>query len=295
MVFKTVADIHELLIHFGHRVLEVVDRLGGTDARDDVLALRVHQELAHQFLFARRGVAREGDAGAGGRPHVAEDHALHVDGGAPVAGNVVDASVIDRSFVVPGAEDRLDRAHQLLLRIGREVASGLALVLRLEEFSELLEILRIKFGVEFDALFFLDLGDQRFKIALADLHNDVGIHLDEASVAVPRPAGVARLLCDGLHDLLVEPEVKDRVHHAGHGRARARADRDEQRIHVVSEFFAGDLFKFRKVFFDLIHDLGSDRFVVLVILDAGFAGNGEALGNGHTEPGHFGKVGAFAA
>ena len=42
-------------------------------------------------------------------------------------------------------------------------------------------------------------------------------------------------------------------------------------------------------------NIGVDLLAVLVILRARFRRNGEALGNGKTETGHFRKVGAFAA
>jgi hypothetical protein len=59
------------------------DVLRRADAGDDVLALRVDQELAVERLLAGRGVAGEGDAGRRGVAHIAEHHRLHVDGGAP--------------------------------------------------------------------------------------------------------------------------------------------------------------------------------------------------------------------
>ena len=46
----------------------------GTDAGNDVLALRVGQELAHELLLAGGGVAGEGNAGAAVVAHVAERH-----------------------------------------------------------------------------------------------------------------------------------------------------------------------------------------------------------------------------
>ena len=59
------------------------DVLRRADAGDDVLALRIDQELAVERLLAGRGIAGEGDAGGRGLAHIAEHHGLHVDGGAP--------------------------------------------------------------------------------------------------------------------------------------------------------------------------------------------------------------------
>ena len=79
----------------------------GADAGDDVFALRVDQVLAAD-LASRRcdGVAREGDAGAGVVAHVAEDHRLHVDGGAEVVRDLLDLAVAERAVVVPASRRR---------------------------------------------------------------------------------------------------------------------------------------------------------------------------------------------
>ena len=90
------------------------------DAGDHVLALRIDQELAVERLLAGRRVAGEGDAGRRGLAHVAEHHGLHVDGGAPALGNVVQAAIGDGARVHPAREHRADRAPELLLRVLRE-------------------------------------------------------------------------------------------------------------------------------------------------------------------------------
>ena len=58
---------------------------------------------------------------------VAEHHLLHVDGGAPLVGDVVQAPVLDRALAVPGVEHRPDRLAQLLARVVRELLAGPAL------------------------------------------------------------------------------------------------------------------------------------------------------------------------
>jgi hypothetical protein len=74
------------------------------------------------------------------------------------------------------------------------------------------------------------LGDlQRFlERAVIEAEHDVGIHLDEAAIAVPGEARVAGRGGEALDAGVVEAEVEDRVHHAGHGDAGAGADGDEQ-------------------------------------------------------------------
>ena len=75
------------------------------------------------------------------------------------------------------------------------------------------------------------------------VEHDVGIHLDEAAIAVEREAAVAGEFGEAFGGLVVEAEIEDGVHHAGHGGAAARADGDQQRIGRVAEFLAGAAFE----------------------------------------------------
>ena len=109
--------LHADLAGFG---AQAGQRLGGADAGDDVFALGVDQELAVENVLAGAGVAGEADAGGAVLAHVAEDHGLDVDGGAPGGGDVVQAAVGVGAGVHPGAEDGADRAPELLMGVHRE-------------------------------------------------------------------------------------------------------------------------------------------------------------------------------
>ena len=289
------ADLLELLEALGHDLGHLGDRHRGAHAGDDVFALGVHQKFAHELLLARGGIASEGDARARLLVEVPERHHLHVHRSAPAVGDVVVAAVDVGARIVPAAEHRLDRLHELLLGVGGEVPADLRLVFGLELAGEFPEIFGGKIDVERDALLLLHLVDEFFKILLADLHDDVGEHLDETAVAVPRPAGILRLLGERLDHFLVEAEVENRVHHAGHRRARAGTDGNEKRIVAVAELLAGRLLKLVDVLHDLRHDILADDLAVVIVTGAGFGGNREALRHGKPEPGHFREVGAFTA
>src|SRR6185503_9547639 len=56
-------DLTQLLVGLGHHLLELANRLRRADAGDDVLALRVDQELAVELFLSGRGIAREADPG----------------------------------------------------------------------------------------------------------------------------------------------------------------------------------------------------------------------------------------
>ena len=170
---ELVADVLELLEHLGHHLGHLGDRHRRTHAGHHVLALRVHEELAHQLLLAGRRVAREGDARAGLVVEVAERHHLDVDGGAPAVGDVVVAAVDVRARVVPAAEHGLDGLKELLLRVGREVLADLVLVFLLELARQLLQVLGRQLNVLLDALLRLHLVDELLEVLLAHLHHDV--------------------------------------------------------------------------------------------------------------------------
>ena len=53
MFFKDLADLHEFGITLRHLLLELGDRLRSADAGDDVLALRVDEELTVEFVRRR--------------------------------------------------------------------------------------------------------------------------------------------------------------------------------------------------------------------------------------------------
>ena len=124
MLFQRGADVLQLLVGLGHLLLQRRDGVGRAHAGDDILALRVDQVLAVEHLLARGGIARERDAGAAFVAGVAEDHRLHVDGGAPLVRDVVLLAIDDGALVVPRAEHGADRAAQLLVRVARELAAG---------------------------------------------------------------------------------------------------------------------------------------------------------------------------
>ena len=295
VVLQLLAHVLELGKGFGELFRHLLDGHGGAHAGHHVLALGVGEELAHQLLLAGGGVAGEGHAGAAVVAHVAEGHGLHIDGGAPGAGNVVHAAVDDGPGVVPGAEDGLDGPHQLLLGVGGEVGANLGLVLRLELAGQRLQVVGVQLHVLGDPLLLLHLVDELLKILLAHLHDNVGVHLDEAAVAVPGPAGVVGLLGDDVHHLLVQAQVQDGVHHAGHGGPGAGADGDQQGVLQITELFPGDFLQLVDIFHDFGLDLVVDLLAVLIILGTGLGGDGEALGDGHADVGHLSQVGALAA
>ena len=295
VALQQVADFLELLEGLGELLSHLGDGHGGTDAGHHVLALGVGQKLAEQGLLASGGVTGKGHAGAAVVAHVAEGHHLDVDSGAPGIGDLVHHTVDVGAGVVPRTEHGLHGAHQLLLGVGGEVGADLLFVLGLELLRQLLQVVGSQLRILGDAAALFHLVNELFKILLAHFHDHVGVHLDESPVAVVGPAGVAGLLRHDLHDFLVQAQVQDGVHHAGHGGPGAGTHGDQQGIFGIAELLAGDLLHLAYILHDLGLDLVVDLTAVLIVLGAGFRADGEALGHGQTELGHFRQVRAFAA
>ena len=295
IVLEPVGDGDELVVHLRHLILQVADRARRAHAGDDVLALCVDEVLAHEPLRARGRVAREGHARAGTVTGVAERHLLDIDGGAPLIRDLVHLAVDVRARVIPAAEHGLDRLDELLVRVLREGLVLIVLIDLLEDDDELLEIIGVQIDVVRDALGGLHLVDLFLKQALGHAHDDVRKHLHEAAVAVVSEAGVAGLFGQALDGCVVQAEVEDGVHHAGHGLARAGAHGHQQRVFHVAELFAGQLLQALNVRENVCLDLRIDLAAVRVVLRAGLGRDREALRHRHTGRGHLRKAGALAA
>ena len=289
------ADLHQVRVRLREALLHHRDRLGGADAGDDVLALRVHEELAVEDVLTRGVVAGEGDAGAGVLAHVAVGHRLHVDRGAVEALDLLDAAVLDRAVAVPRAEHGLDGVLELQQRVLREVGADLVLVDLLVLGDELDEAFGRDLGVFLDAVLGLDRAERVLELVVVDAHDDVAEHVDQAAVRVVGEARVARALREALDGLVGEAEVEDGVHHAGHRDGGAGAHADEQRVRVGAELLAELLLEHLDVLLDIVHQALRQLAAAVVVGGAGVGGDGESGRNGQADRDHVGEVRALAA
>ena len=224
-----------------------------------------------------------------------------------IIGNLVLLAVQDGTLGVPGSEDGLLGKAQLQVGILRELGNavrrdlGVCLgvdVLREDAFEglgQVLEVVSGELGVELDALLGLLLVDGVLEQLAVDAHDDVGEHLDEAAVGVPREALVVRLLDEAVDGLVVKAEVQDRVHHARHGERGAGTDRDQQRIVGVADPLAHALLEVLAILVDLVEDAVRPDVARAGVGNAGLAGDGESRRNGQADVGHLGEVRALAA
>ena len=287
-------DRHELVVRLLVQLLQVGERDGVADARDDVLALRVLQVVAVHALRPRGGVTGERDAGAGVLAHVAEDHRADVDRGAEVAGDPLLAAVEHGPLGVPRLEDRPHREVELLARVLRELAAGVLEDQRLVRRHQAGQVLGGEVDVVAGAPLVLERVQLLVECRRLDAQHRRAEHLEQAPVGVERePLVTAHRGREAVHALVVEPDVEDGVHHPGHGELRPGAHRHQQRIRGITQTLAHRLLERVEVRGDLVvQPVG-----LAALLEVGPARVGaDREPRRHREPesGHLGEVRALA-
>ena len=198
------------------------------------------------------------------------------------------------AIVLPGAEHGVARHHQLLVRVLREVALGVLLHDLLVFGDDFLQRLGVEVGVELGLLLLLLAVEDFFKGVLGNVEHHAAEHLDQAAIGVIGEARIVAALGQAFDRLVVQAEVEDGVHHAGHGELRARAHADQQRIVGAAQLLPLQLFQAAQRLVHLAIDFVGDGAVAHV-LAAGFGLDGEAGRHGQAGVGHLGQAGAFAA
>ena len=211
-----------------------------------------------------------------------------------LSGYGMQATVGDGALVHPRAEHRADRAPQLLARLLRERLAGALLDDLLVAADDGAPVVGLEIGVHLDAEVFLLELQRLLEIVMPDIEHDVGVHLDEAAIAVPGEALVARRLAKAQHGAVVQAEIEHGIHHAGHRGASAGAHRDQQRIVGVTEAGANGLLDRSQRLRDLVLQFVRIGVAVGVVPGADLGGDGEARRHRQAEARHLREVGAFA-
>ena len=209
-------------------------------------------------------------------------------------GDALTAAVDAGALGVPGTEDGLDAHVHLGARVLREVVTGLFLDDALERLDEALEVFRGQLGVALDAALGLEVVEGVGEEVAIDVEDGLAEHLDEAAVGVPREALVTANGCEAEDGLIVQADVQDGFHHAGHGELGAASHGDEERVGGIAEAAA-------HLVLDAAQgggDLGGKRLGnrrLLEVCAARLGGDREAGGNGQTELRHLGEVGSLSS
>ncbi len=273
--------------------LQLGEWLGVADAGDDILALRVDQEVPVLALVPRRGVAGETHARTRTFVAVPEDHRLDVHRGSEVVGYAFAPAVSDGACAVPRPEHGFDRAAKLVVGILREWFSRVAPDYLLVGVGQIAEELRRDARVRGGTRELLRRIEKCVELFSGNVQDDPRVHRDEASVGVVCEALVASLLGEPFDRIVVEPEVEDRVHHAGHREFGSRANAHQQRVGRIADPLAHLVLEARSRLLELGVEAG--RPAVLHVRAARVGGDREAMR--YREPEHrrhLGQVGALA-
>ncbi len=296
VLLEDVADLEEFLVGSGKILGHPGHLLGGPDPGHHVLTLGVDEVLAVKNILTGGGVAGECHPGPGIPACIPENHGLDVHGRSPAGRDPVFLAIDLGPIVVPGIENGVDGAVELLHRVFRKSLSGPHLDELLELRDHPAEILLLQSGVVVDLGPGLGpvendlVGIVVFMGVGLHPHHHAPVHLQEATVAVPGELGVAGPGREGFHHPVIDSEVEDGVHHAGHRLAGAGADREEERILEVAEFLAHGLLDLG----DIGLDLALERFgvspAVFVVVGADLRGDGEPGRHGNADAAHLGKI-----
>ena len=184
-------------------------------------------------------------------------------------------------------------ARELLQRILREVLAGLFLHQLLVLGDDLLERVGLELVVELHLLGGLHAVEDVLELLLGNVENHVAEHLDEAAIGVVSKAGIIAALGQSFHGLIVEAQVQNRVHHAGHRELCAGADRNQQRIFAHAQLLPLQLLELGERREHLFVDLGAD--LAAHVFAAGLGLDGESGRNRQAGVGHLGQASALAA
>ncbi len=306
MLLEVLTHLTELLEHLRHHLFHgwqvgilflaapYGQVLRGTDTGNHVLALCIDEVFAIKLVLAGGRVAGEGNAGGAIIPHIAEHHGLNIDRSAPCFRDIMQAAIGFGPWGIPGLEHGLHRAHQLLLHILREWLAEIAFHHLLVFRQQFLPVISGQFGVEIVIPVTLQAVEQVLELIMINAEHHVGIHGDEAAVAVIGETGIARPLGQPLNRHIVQTEVQNRIHHAGHGDTGTGADRHQQRVVAVAELGINQRLDLGQRLGHLRFKFRRQVFVIVVIIGAAIGWDREARRHRQTKGRHLRQIGTLA-
>ena len=135
----------------------------------------------------------------------------------------------------------------------------------------------------------------RIELCLWNLQHNVTEHLDEAAVAVQREPAAARQCGQPLGALIVQPQIQNGVHHAGHRDRSPGADGDQERVLLAAEVLAGNMLQIFELCGDVRTNVLCDRPVLLIVAAACLRCDRKAKRNRQPDPAHFCEISPLAS
>ena len=161
--------------------------------------------------------------------------------------------------------------------------------------DKVLPMLSLKLNIVKEAIVFFDNFKGIFKAVVVKGQHHIGIHLDEATIAVPCKARVARSGGEPFYRSIVETKVQDRIHHPRHRNACTGTHRHQQRICRIAERATSRALNMAHAIGDGIAQGRIEAFARSVIGGAHLGRDRKARRDRQTNAGHFRKIRAFAA
>ena len=245
MLFQLVLNVEQLFIDFRHgffhgRIIGLAyffanilllgpfytsflgDLLWRSDARNDVLTLRIDQIFSIETVLTSCCIAGEAYACGRGITHVAKHHGHDRNGCTPFGGYAFHLAVQDSSLVHPAVKHRTNGTPKLVHGISREVFSCLFLDGILKSNNQCLEVINGHFIVKLHSTFGLDIHDDCFKwidiffVRWFHSENYIAVHLYKTAIAVISKTFVPGFLHQAFHNIVIQSQIQDGIHHAWH-------------------------------------------------------------------------------
>ena len=134
----------------------------------------------------------------------------------------VRSAVDHRSVVHPASENGADCAPDLFHRIGWEVFSSASFDQLFELRDQFLQLSDRQLRIFLNSGLFTLVFKSDFEwitfcfIFWLQLENDVAVHLDESTIAIPCRSFITGLLRECNNGVVVQADIENGVHHAGH-------------------------------------------------------------------------------
>ena len=208
---------------------------GRARAGDDIFALGVGQIFAVDLAGSRGRIARERNASGRCFTAVAEHHRLHGDRCSHVVGDGMQTPVAFRAIVAPGPEHGADRAPELLVGVLWKFLPGFRPDCFFKAFDQFAPLRGRDFRVGRERIEILEVVEKIGEQAMIDAQHHIAVHLDEAPVTIVGEAFVARPPGQSFDGRVIEAQIENGVHHAGHRNRSTRTHSQQKRIDRVSE------------------------------------------------------------